>query len=395
MSTRSAGLAAPHRGSSTEGRQRARRHASAAMLLLLLAPASAARRRATAPSSSEPAGEFARAALSGGMAAAAATVALHPVDTVKTVLQQGGQVKLRGLYRGVVPAALSMMPACAVRMGAYETFKTQLLIARPFPALLPAPGLIALSSALSVVVSAIVRSPLDMIKTQVQTGAAESVRVALRAACADGGAVAVSNFYRGAHLTLLRDVPFFTLNLVIYEELKAAAVRRRVQAAEEAAAARTPASSMRTLTVSSGGAPAANGGAIKRADAQTADAQPSCSSSGPAAGSLASSEAIWLGAVAQGVAGFATNPVDVLKTRVQSGASSGMRNALADVLRAGGPRALMRGAGMRTIWIMPQGCVYYPVYEGVQRLLNSKRPFKKGVPCETSDESDRTSVEVQ
>ena len=29
----------------------------------------------------------------------------------------------------------------------------------------------------------------------------------------------------------------------------------------------------------------------------------------------------------------------------------------------------MRGAGMRTVWIMPQGCVYYPVYEAVQRML--------------------------
>jgi len=160
---------------------------AAALLLLLLSPADATATQAPArpspPTSSETAGAFGRAAISGGVAAAAATVALHPVDTIKTVLQQGGKVQLRGLYRGVVPAALSMMPACAVRMGAYETFKTQLLLTRPYPALLPTPTLIALSSALSVVVSAIVRSPLDMIKTQVQTGAAPSVRAALRTAC--------------------------------------------------------------------------------------------------------------------------------------------------------------------------------------------------------------------
>ena len=28
----------------------------------------------------------------------------------------------------------------------------------------------------------------------------------------------------------------------------------------------------------------------------------------------------------------------------------------------------MRGAGMRVLWIGPQGSVYYPAYEAVQRL---------------------------
>ena len=73
--------------------------------------------------------------------------------------------------------------------------------------------------------------------------------------------------------------------------------------------------------------------------------------------------------VAQGVAGFATNPFDALKTRVQAGAP-GVGAALRDVLRADGPRGLMRGAGMRVLWIGPQGSVYYPAYEAVQRLLS-------------------------
>jgi hypothetical protein len=42
----------------------------------------------------------------------------------------------------------------------------------------------------------------------------------------------------------------------------------------------------------------------------------------------------------------------------------------------------MRGAGMRTLWIMPQGCVYYPVYEAVQRLLAPPIPpaVSGGIP---------------
>ena len=84
---------------------------------------------------------------------------------------------------------------------------------------------------------------------------------------------------------------------------------------------------------------------------------------------LDAAEVLLLGAVAQGVAGFATNPLDALKTRVQAGAP-GVGAALRDVLRADGPRGLMRGAGMRVLWIGPQGSVYYPAYEAVQRLLS-------------------------
>ncbi len=43
--------------------------------------------------------------------------------------------------------------------------------------------------------------------------------------------------------------------------------------------------------------------------------------------------------------------------------------ALRAALRDGGALALMRGAGMRVLWIAPQGCVYYPVYELMQTAL--------------------------
>ena len=49
--------------------------------------------------------------------------------------------------------------------------------------------------------------------------------------------------------------------------------------------------------------------------------------------------------------------------------SQGVGAAFADCMRDGGVGSLMRGAGMRVAWIAPQGCVYYPAYEAVQRLL--------------------------
>jgi hypothetical protein len=73
---------------------------------------------------------------------------------------------------------------------------------------------------------------------------------------------------------------------------------------------------------------------------------------------------------------------------LQTGRATGIAAALSSVVRDGGARALLRGAGMRVAWIAPQvrspsltrhlldqterwrweqGCVYYPVYELAQR----------------------------
>lgn len=40
---------------------------------------------------------------------------------------------------------------------------------------------------------------------------------------------------------------------------------------------------------------------------------------------------------------------------------------------------LMRGAGARVIWIAPQGCVYYPVYEIVQQMLTRKEERTRSI----------------
>jgi len=173
---------------------------------------------------------FADAATAGGVAAACATVTFHPLDTVKTVLQRGGTVAMlraqgvRGLYRGVLPATFSMMPACAVRMSSYETLKSKLL--QNAPASVPAGALVFLASALSVVFSSAVRAPLDLIKVQMQSGAVSSAGGALSAAWGSGGIRGVGRLYKGASLGLMRDVPFFGINLLVYEQLRAAALVR-------------------------------------------------------------------------------------------------------------------------------------------------------------------------
>jgi hypothetical protein len=86
------------------------------------------------------------------------------------------------------------------------------------------------------------------------------------------------------------------------------------------------------------------------------------------------------GAVAQGLAGWLTNPFDLLKTRVQSGVAANVGVAFRSVLLEGGPAALMRGAGMRVFWIAPQGCVYFPAYELTLRCLACMCSPRRPVP---------------
>ena len=263
-----------------------------------------------------------------------------PLGAVSTARSLG----VGGLCRGLGPAAFSMAPACAVRMGTYEAIKAPLL--RPDTPL-PQTASIALASALSVVASALVRSPLDMVKTRMRKSTSNlpllvmsmcrsSIRTVcfviteasaeggsalftLRAAWGDGG---VAGIYRGVGLALMRDVPFFSINLALYERLKAGALSR----------------------------------------------------SGTQRQTLSGGEVLLIGAVAQGVAGFCTNPVDVLKTRVQAGTSGeGVGAALRGVVRESGGWGLLRGSGMRVAWIAPQGCVYYPVYELAQTALKEMR----------------------
>ena len=292
---------------------------------------------------------FWSSAAAGGAAAAAATVVFHPVDTAKTVLQRGGggaavrALTPRALYRGVWPAAFSMMPACAVRMGAYEALKGALLEHAP-RALSPG-TLVFVASALSVVASSSVRAPLDMIKTRVQTDPSLSATRAMRTAWAGGA----RSLYRGAGLGLMRDVPFFGCNLLIYEQLKAAATDQR---AARIARSLEAGSSGGARTVARGSS-SGGGGSCARSDAV----------------SLSPLELVLIGAAAQGIAGLVTNPADVLKTTVQSGAAANVVEALRACMAEGGVGSLMRGAGMRVAWIAPQGCIYYPAYEAVQRFF--------------------------
>jgi len=92
---------------------------------------------------------------------------------------------------------LNFLAVVVYGTGAYEVIKRNLIPedGRAPPLQLGTSALVALSSASSVVVSALFRAPLDMIKTQMQAGTEASVVSAARTAWSTRG---IAGFYKGA-----------------------------------------------------------------------------------------------------------------------------------------------------------------------------------------------------
>lgn len=72
------------------------------------------------------------------------------------------------------------------------------------------------------------------------------------------------------------------------------------------------------------------------------------------------------GMVAGGVAAFAATPLDVIKTRIQSGRAEGIREALGQTIQE---RGLFRGATQRVLIVSPLFGIALAMYELQQRLF--------------------------
>jgi len=85
-------------------------------------------------------------------------------------------------------------------------------------------------------------------------------------------------------------------------------------------------------------------------------------------------------ALCAGVAGWATTPIDVVKTRVQvSGANpevfdfKGPVDCVTKLVQREGPRALFSGATARVAYLVPNMAVFIPLYELLKRLASDAR----------------------
>ncbi|KAJ7170948.1 mitochondrial carrier domain-containing protein, partial [Mycena filopes] len=218
-------------------------------------------------------------AWAGGLAGTAVDLLFFPIDTIKTRLQSpqgfaraGG---FKGIYKGVGSVGVGSAPgACLVRV------------------------------------------PTEVIKTRAQTstyGPGQSSLSAARFLLASDG---WKGFYRGFGSTIMREIPFTSIQFPLYELLKS------------------------RLSTFVGRKP------------------------------LYAHEAAVCGSFAGGVAAALTTPLDVLKTRVMLDMRDATKEKLPslsarlkNIYVAEGVPALFAGVVPRTLWISAGGAVFLGVYE--------------------------------
>lgn len=275
--------------------------------------------------------------LAGAAAGMTEHMVMFPLDTVKTRMQSYTGVRdfaatgvLRAarsiartegagaLWRGVGAVALSAGPAHALYFAAYEAVRASLEARRtPF-----AP---AVAGAAATVVMDGVMTPLDVVKQRMQLSADARYPSVLACARAVYSSQGASAFFAGYRATLVMNIPFTAVYFSTYEAAKKLLLRRTDE---------------RRAQFSAGSHCLAGG-------------------------------------LAGGAAAAATNPLDVVKTRLQTqgevGARRyrGMMDALNSIRIEEGVPGLMRGIKARVLFHIPAAAVCWTTYEFCKHLMAS------------------------
>lgn len=259
----------------------------------------------------------------------------------QVVRQEGG---LRGLYSGYSAALLGSIPTCGIFFGCYEYLKRWLVahdVCQDTTSHLVA-GLVA-DGACSVIYV-----PTEVVKTRLQLQ--ESVynplgrhvqyryrhlQDAFKTIYRQEGLGAL---YLGYRATLLRDMPFSALQFAFYEQLRLWALECGAE-----------------------------------------------SSTGSAATTLPVAAEMATGAVAGGLAGLLTTPLDVIKTRLQTQGQRPAASTRATVwalYRREGGLALWRGVVPRVVWCGLQSSVMLLLYQELLVAINGKVKLPRTQPQE-------------
>ncbi|KAJ8691038.1 S-adenosylmethionine transporter [Pleurotus ostreatus] len=263
---------------------------------------------------------FLRSLAARGLAGTSVDLLFFPIDTVKTRLQSPqGFVRsggFKGIYKGIGSVVVGSAPGAAAFFSTYDTIKRHTPLE---PHLAPLTHILAAS--VGEVVACLIRVPTEVVKTRMQTLAygtqGHSSWSAAKLVLSNDG---WRGFYRGFGITIMREIPFTSIQFPLYELLK-------VQIAKQF-----------------GRKPHAHEAAI-------------------------------CGSIAGGFAAAATTPLDVLKTRIMLDLRDPTKEKLPSVstrLRgiytSEGVGALFAGVVPRTLWISAGGAVFLGVYEWVVGL---------------------------
>ncbi|GMY30324.1 uncharacterized mitochondrial carrier C12D12.05c isoform X1 [Fagus crenata] len=276
-------------------------------------------------------------AFAGALAGVFVSLCLHPVDTVKTVIQScrveqksicyiGKSIVsdrgLTGLYRGIATNIASSAPISAVYTFTYESVKGALLPLFPKEYYSFAH---CMAGGCASVATSFIFTPSERIKQQMQVGSHyQNCWSAFVGIIGKGG---LRSLYAGWGAVLCRNVPHSIIKFYTYESLKHVML-----------------SSMQS------------------------SAQPS------------TLQTLVCGGLAGSTAALFTTPFDVVKTRLQTQIPGSMSqydsvfHALREIGKKEGLQGLYRGLTPRLVMYMSQGAIFFTSYEFFKRMFSLEEP---------------------
>jgi solute carrier family 25 (mitochondrial S-adenosylmethionine transporter), member 26 len=277
-------------------------------------------------------------------AAACVKILLQPIDAIKTVQQyERHSVSIlnafrqlyarRQLYAGLGVTVIGSMPSVALYFGVYSYCKQRFLQNTQWGQQHPTTS-IALSAAIGNTVASFSRVPYETIKQKLQAGIYDSTwAVLLDLRNRPGMAMELLFPAGGVWVQMLRDIPYAVVTLLLYESLQ-----QRFNGKDDA---------------------------TSRPKRKGVD--------------------FLLGGLAGGIGSWVTNPMDVIKTRIQTGTSDGsISGCIRAVWREGGVNALFRGSVPRLMHKVPANACFFLFYETFKRLLQVQEGGATGTKLSSS-----------
>jgi Mitochondrial carrier protein len=262
-------------------------------------------------------------------AAACVKILLQPIDAIKTVQQyERHSVSIlnafrqlyarRQLYAGLGVTVIGSMPSVALYFGVYSYCKQRFWQNTEWGQQHPTTS-IALSAAIGNTVASFSRVPYETIKQKLQAGIYDStLAVLLDLRNRPGLARELLFPAGGVWVQMLRDIPYAVVTLLLYESLQ-----QRF-----------------------------NGKDTTRPTKRKKGVD------------------FLLGGLAGGIGSWVTNPMDVIKTRIQTGTNNGsIIGCIRSVWREGGMNAMFRGSVPRLMHKVPANACFFLFYETFKRLL--------------------------
>lgn len=264
-------------------------------------------------------------AFAGAAATAFGVTVMHPVDTIKTlqqsaegsglnilaatnkIMKDGG---LGAMYKGLGPYVTSDAFAGAFKFATYEVLKK--LIKDKLPEEHHGKAYFVAAAA-AFLASSVVLVPGELLKQRLQMGQISSVRQGIPYIFKNEG---ILGFYAGYSGVCLRDVPYTMMELGIYDNFKTFYLKLKN---------RTESTQLDELLAA---------------------------------------------AVAGGLCGFFTAPLDNIKTKLMVDTGyNGFFDCLNKTLKTGGVPLLFSGSAARVAWLMPFTAIYLPLYEIIKRRM--------------------------